>query len=269
MSNGARHTWGFFAGVVLTAAIAALLIFGSYRLQHGYLTQFHKQDKWIGGGLLVGAAIVYAILVASRLSPLASLIGGIVLTAAGVLFFVSQKTTADLINRFPFKQQRVTLAGLEEEGFILFAGVGLLFSSFFPSRWRRRGEDDGSASGYEYGLPETRETRATYSSPDPASGPVGGPLGDPLAGRPIRDTVRDEQPTAQAPQYGGSAPGAYDGYDTQHQQPGAYETQHQPTSYDSPLYEPTQQQQPQYGSGRSPFSPPDEGGGTREMRRPE
>ena len=98
MSNGARHTWGFFVGVVLTAALAGLLIFGSYRLQHGYLTEFHKQDKWIGGGLLLGAAVVFAILAASRLSPLASLVGGIVLTAAGVLFFISQKTTADLIN---------------------------------------------------------------------------------------------------------------------------------------------------------------------------
>ena len=52
MSNGARHTWGFFVGVVLTAALAGLLIFGSYRLQHGYAIQFHKQDKWIGGGLI-------------------------------------------------------------------------------------------------------------------------------------------------------------------------------------------------------------------------
>jgi hypothetical protein len=253
MSNGARHTWGFFAGVVLTAALAALLIFGSYRLQHGYLTQFHKQDKWIGGGLLLGAAVVFGILAASRLSPVASLIGGILLTAAGVLFFVSQKTTADLINRFPYKPQRVTLAGLEEEGFILFAGVGLLFASLFPSRWRAR-EDDNVTSGYEYGLPEardTREMRDPYATKDSASGPIGGPVGDPLAGH---QTVRDEQPTAQA-QYG-SPHGGYEGYESQQRQAG----------YDSPRYEPTQQQQ-QYG--RSPFNPPEEGGGTQEMRRPE
>jgi hypothetical protein len=229
MSNGARHTWGFFAGLVLTAALAALLIFGTYRLQHGYVTQFHKQDKWIGGGLIAGAAVVFAILAASRLSPLASLIGGIVLTAAGVLFFVSQKTTADMINRFPFKPQRVTLAGLEEEGFILFAGVGLLFASFFPSRWRRRGEAD-SDDGYEYGLPETSEPY--------------GDRGDTLGGR---HAARDQQPAS--PSYGS----AHGGYDTQ------------PTSYDGPLYEPTQQQP---YSGRPPFSPPDEGG-TRQMRYPD
>jgi hypothetical protein len=229
MSNGARHTWGFFAGLVLTAALAALLIFGTYRLQHGYVAQFHKQDKWIGGGLIAGAAVVFAILTASRLSPLASLIGGILLTAAGVLFFVSQKTNADLINRFPFKPQRVTLAGLEEEGFILFAGVGLLFASFFPSRWRRRGTDD-SDDGYEYGLPD-------------ASAPYGD-RGDALGGR---HAARDHQ--AASPTYGSAG----SGYDTQ------------PRNYDAPLYEPTQQQP---YSARPPFSPPDEGG-TREMRYPD
>ena len=263
MSNGARHTWGFFAGVVLTAALAGLLIFGSYRLQHGYLTQFHKQDKWIGGGLLLGAAVVFGMLVASRLSPLASLIGGIALTAAGVLFFVSQKTTADLINRFPFKPQRVTLAGLEEEGFILFVGVGLLFSSLFPSRWRGRDHDD--SSGYEYGLPESRTTREPYRASEPASAPVG----DPLIGH---QTTHDEQPAPQS-QYGSQQGSYYDAYDSQqHQQSGyetSQETQHQQTGYDTPLYEPTQQQQQQQYGNRAPFSPQDESGGTREMRRPE
>jgi hypothetical protein len=230
MSNGARHTWGFFAGLVLTAALAGLLIFGTYRLQHGYVTQFHKQDKWIGGGLIAGAAVVFAILAASRLSPLASLIGGLVLTAAGVAFFVSQKTTADLINRFPFKEQRVTLAGLEDEGFILFAGVGLLFASFFPSRWRGRGDDD-SGDGYEYGLPETREPYAQRGDT-----PLGG-----------RHAARgDDQPAYGSPH-------------------GSYEPQR--TSYDSPYYEPTAEQQPY--SGRPPFRPPEEDGGTHEMRYPD
>jgi hypothetical protein len=253
MSNGARHTWGFFAGVVLSAALGALLIFGSYRLQHGYLTQFHKDDKWIGGGMLLGAAVVFGILAASRLSPVGALVGGLVFTAAGVLFFVSQKTTADLINRFPFKPQRVTLAGLEEEGFILFAGVGLLFSTFFPSRWRGREDDD--SSGYEYGLPESRTTRESYrtSEPSPAAG---APVGDPLIGH---QTTRDEQPAAPS-QYGSSQGSYYDAYETQHQQSG-YETQQETqrqAGYDTPLYEPNQPQQP-----------PQYGGGTREMRRPE
>jgi hypothetical protein len=241
MSNGARHTWGFFAGIVLTAALAGLLIFGTYRLQHGYVTQFHKQDKWIGGGLIAGAAVVFALLASSRLSPLASLIGGIVLTAAGILFFVSQKTTADLINRFPFKEQRVTLAGLEDEGFILYAGVGLLFASFFPSRWRARG-DDGTDEDYEYGLPET-SGRSSYAAPsrEPYEEHV---AGDTFGGR---HAARDDRTYAD-PHAGG--------YDAQH------------TSYDSPLYEPTQQQDQPYGR-RSPFSPPDEDGGTREMYRPQ
>jgi hypothetical protein len=243
MSNGARHTWGFFAGLVLTAGLAALLIFGTYRLQHGYVAQFHKQDKWIGGGLLAGAAIVFALLVASRLSPLGSLIGGLILTAFGVLFFISQKTTADLINQFPLKEQRVTLAGLEEEGFILFAGVGLLFSSFFPSRWRPRGETD-EGIGYEYGLPDR-------SDPYSSSG-LGG-----------RHVARDEAAAyGSATQQGGYDQTGYDqtGYDQGAYDPGGYER----TSYDQPLYD--QQTQHQSPYSREPFNPPNDGG-TREMRR--
>lgn len=191
MSNGARHTWGFFIGVILTAALAGLLVYGSYRLQHGFMMQGHAQDKWIGGGLLAAAAIVFALLTASRLSPLGSLIGGLVLTAAGVLFFVSQKTTADLINRFPIRGQRVTLAGLEEEGFILFAGVGLLISSFFPSRWRPRSDADDA---YEYGLPDSGES---FGRSVPASAPRGG-----------RHAARDDE--TATPSYGGTSQTEFD-----------------------------------------------------------
>lgn len=248
MSNGARHTWGFFMGVVLTAALVGLLIFGSYRLQHGYVTQFHKQDKWIGGGLLLGAGVVFALLVGSRLSPLGSLIGGLVLTAAGVLFFVSQKTTADLINRFPLKEQRVTLAGLEEEGFILVAGVGLLFSSLFPSRWRGRDRDEDA--GYEYGLPEPRDA---YRAQEPVNEPQTGQYAT---------REQQQQPTDRSPYESphGSYDG-YDGYDGPQQQ--AQSPNYERTSYDAPLYEPQQQQY-----GRSPFNPPEDGG-TREMHRPD
>jgi hypothetical protein len=174
MSNGARHTWGFFAGVALTAALAALLFFGSFRLHHG-LTQFDNQDKWIGGGMLAGTAVVFALLVASRLSPVASLVGGLLLTAAGVIFFVSQTTTSHLINHLPYLTQRETVNGLEANGLVLLTGVGLLFASLFPSRWRSR---DTDPIGYENVTSGT--TNALTS--DSASGG--------------RHTVRDEQPGA-------------------------------------------------------------------------
>lgn len=149
MSNGARHAWGILAGVVLTAALTGLLLYGTNRLQHGFLIDLHKTDKWIGAGLLAGAAVAFALLTASRLSPVSSLIGGVLLTAFGVLFFISQKTTADLINKFPVKGQRVTLSGLEGEGFILVIGIGLLIASVFPSRWRAQYEDVVEYDEYE------------------------------------------------------------------------------------------------------------------------
>jgi hypothetical protein len=227
MSNGARHTWGVILGLVLTAALAGLLIFGSYRLQHGYAINFHKEDKWIGGGLIAAAAVVFAFLVSSRISPLGSLIGGLLLTVAGLLFFISQKTAADMINRFPFRQQRVTLAGLEEEGFILFAGVGLLFASFFPSRWRARAHDDEDdyGSGYEYGVPETRD-------------PYQEQVTDPTIGG--RHAASDE-PATRSP-YGPNQ-----------------------TSYDVPLY--GEPRQPPYTARSPFAPSDEDDGGTREMYR--
>jgi hypothetical protein len=254
MSNGARHTWGFFAGLVLTAALGALLIFGTYRLQHGYVTQFHKQDKWIGGGLIAAAAIVFALMAASRLSPVASLIGGIVFTAAGAVFFISQKTTADLINQFPFKEQRVTLAGLEDEGFILFAGVGLLFASFFPSRWRARVDDD-DAAGYEYGVPSSADPYGTdpvFGNESSTSGRHAS-RGDRTATYPHDQSVYGGDQTA--PAYGNDR-AAYD------------QTSYDQTAYGgSAGYDAASPYEQQPYSGRAPFNPPGEDGGTREMRR--
>jgi hypothetical protein len=177
MSNGARHAWGILVGVVLTAALGALLIYGTSRLQHGYLIQLHKNDKWIGGGLLAGAAVVFGLMTASRLSPVGSLIGGLVLTAAGVVFFVSQKTTADLINRFPIKGQRATLTSLEGQGILLVIGVALLFATFFPSRWRSQYEDeeeydyDGTNPSTSYTQPMSGGRHAS-----PTARQSGGPL---------------------------------------------------------------------------------------------
>ncbi len=248
MSNGARHTWGFFVGVVLTAALIGLLIFGSYRLQHGYAIQFHKEDKWIGGGLIAAAGVVFALLASSRVSPLGSLIGGLILTAAGVVFFVSQKTAADLINRFPFKQQRVTLAGIEEEGFLLYTGVALLFASFFPSRWRAGSSDD---SDYEYGVPEPQ----SYLRSDTARREAREEQSPAYGGSPYRKESSESTYGAQDPIYG-SQETSYGGQSD-------YEPQR--TNYDSPLYEQPRPQQPY--AGRPPFTPTDEDGGTREMRR--
>ncbi|WP_433176036.1 hypothetical protein [Actinoallomurus sp. CA-150999] len=247
MSNGARHAWGLLLGLILTAALAGLLIFGTYRLQHGFVMQGHTTDKWLGGGLLAGAAIVFALLMSSRLSPLGSLLGGLILTAAGVLFFISQKTTTDLINRFPLKGQRVTLAGLEEEGFILFVGVGLLFGSFFPSRWRAWSGDDADPA-YEYGLPESEESPRRSTS----------------SGRGRHAAARDEgsTPAYGTPRdaYGTAEPGDVHVYGSSEAPATAYGQ----TEFDVPLYEPERAQRE-----RSFFTPPDdEDGGTREMRRP-
>lgn len=237
MSNGTRHALGFFVGIILTTALAALLLFGTYRLQHGLMMDGQRQDRWIGAGVLAGAAVVFAVLAASRVSPLASLIGGLLFTAAGAAFIVSQKTTAHLINDFPFKAQRVTLNGLEDEGFVLFVGVGLLFASFFPSRWRSRvGRADAA---YEYGDDDP------YERPEPASRRGG------------RHALLDDDvvpPGHGATSVFGTAP-LYDPAPPTEFGTSRYDADDDP--YDP--YDP--------GSRRSPFTPPDEDDDTRQMRR--
>lgn len=234
MSNGTRHTMGFFVGIILTAALAALLVYGTYRLQHGLMTDGHRQDQWLGAGTLAGAAVVFAVLAASRVSPLASLIGGLVFTAAGAAFLVSPKTTTHLINDLPFKAQRVTLSGLEDEGFILFVGVGLLFASFFPSRWRSRG---GSGAGHGYGLPDDDESYQRSVPPSPRGG---------------RHALFDDDDELMTPARGATSTyGSTPLYDPAPR-----------TEFDPPRYDPDDP----YGR-RSPFIPPDEDDGTREMRR--
>jgi hypothetical protein len=163
MSNGARHGLGIVAGLVLTAALIGLTVFGTYELQHGYLAMGHKQDKYIAAGLLAGAGVILALLMASRLSPVAALIGGLVLAGVGVMYFVSTKTAGDIVQRFPFKDQRPSLTFLDESGILLFVGVGLLFSLVFPSRWRsyRAEGSAGSEPKYEYGVPETASYEPT------------------------------------------------------------------------------------------------------------
>ncbi len=232
MSNGTRHTMGFFVGIILTAVLAALLVYGTYRLQHGLMTDGQRQDQWIGTGMLAGAAVVFAILAASRVSPLASLIGGLVFTVAGVGFVVSQKATAHLINDLPFKAQRVTLSGLEDEGFILFVGVGLLFASFLPSRWRSRG---GAGAADEYGVPDD-ESSTRSVPPSPRAG---------------RHALLDDDDLI-APSRGTTS--RYSSTPLYDPAP--------PTEFDKPRYDPDDP----YGR-RSPFIPPDEGDGTRQMRR--
>ncbi|MGP3965549.1 hypothetical protein ACTWPT_57340 [Nonomuraea sp. 3N208] len=138
MSNGARHVLGVVAGLLLPPLIAAGLWFGVGELRYA-TAQF--QLSWAGVGALVGAGIVLAFLAGSRLSPVASLLGGLSFTALGVLPLLEMMMGVRLLpqNLLPDLLETGYLT-LGFTGLQLVLGVLLLLVSAFPSRWRSSAE---------------------------------------------------------------------------------------------------------------------------------
>jgi hypothetical protein len=143
MSNGARHALGVVAGLLLPPLIAAALWYGVGE----FIVQAREfRISWVAVGAIVAAGVVLAFVAGSRLSPVASLLGGLLLTAVGVLPLV-ELTGTRLIPDNPLPP--VLLEGymtLAYSGTQLFVGVALLVASVFPARWRGRPEPVYSAS---------------------------------------------------------------------------------------------------------------------------
>ncbi|MGI5289213.1 hypothetical protein ACQEVF_38550 [Nonomuraea polychroma] len=135
MSNGARHVLGVVAGLLLTPLIAAGLWYGVGELSRTAAQA--AQISWPGVGVLVAAGIVLAFVAGSRLSPVASLLGGLSFTAVGLLpllatmgvpLVLPENLLPDLLET---GYNTIAYTGLQ-----LVLGVVLLMVSFFPSRWR-------------------------------------------------------------------------------------------------------------------------------------
>jgi hypothetical protein len=134
MSTGARHAFGLVAGLLLPPLIGAGLMYAT-----GAVTTSMRNltISWAGLGVFVLCGIATAFLVGSRLSPIASLLGGLEFTVAGLL------PTADTLARLslmpPPDRLGVLSAGyatLAYSGLMLFLGVMMLAASALPSRWR-------------------------------------------------------------------------------------------------------------------------------------
>ncbi|SEG91091.1 hypothetical protein SAMN05444920_107193 [Nonomuraea solani] len=134
MSNGARHALGVVAGLLLPPLVAAGLWYGvgDLRLQAAQAFQI----SWIAIGALVAAGIVLAFLAGSRLSPVASLIGGLAFTALGVLPLLEMTGVRLLPDGLPPAAFQTGFQTLGYSGLQLVFGVMLLIVSMFPSRWR-------------------------------------------------------------------------------------------------------------------------------------
>ncbi|MCA2190407.1 hypothetical protein [Nonomuraea cavernae] len=92
--------------------------------------------SWAGLGGLVVAGVLLALLTGSRLSPVSSLIGGLMFTGLGIVPILDMRGLIALPEAWIGGQFRSGYLTLGHTGLFLFLGVALLVVSAFPSRWR-------------------------------------------------------------------------------------------------------------------------------------
>ncbi|QBI52457.1 hypothetical protein [Streptomonospora litoralis] len=157
MSNGLRHFLGLIVGILLTPVFAAGLAWGPHwtsGIGLGYdLAAVPGVAQWVPSvAVLAVLGLLLGLATGSRLSPLAALLPGLVLGAAGVV------QTAGLPVQMPGVRDLLQPADGLAPWFAwgpVFAVVGaaLFISALPPSRWRRRirreADYEGPYSGYE------------------------------------------------------------------------------------------------------------------------
>ncbi|NKZ07371.1 hypothetical protein [Actinomadura latina] len=145
MSNGARHGLGVVIGLVVTPVIAVCLMYGTSKLRlvmtlsFGRFQDYHGRNLWIGAVLFAVAAVLLGLVAGSRLSPLASLIPGVVYAALGVVWFASPRwaVTHPARDTFP-RDLELGYVTLGSTAVLFLLGVMLVVASLAPSRWKAR-----------------------------------------------------------------------------------------------------------------------------------
>jgi hypothetical protein len=167
MSNGARHGWGVLVGLLLVPGIAAALAYGMWRTLSG-AQQFGptSAEYRIGLASFAVTAVVMGIVIGTRMSPLASLFPGLVLTALGVVWAAAPTWAVNnTAGKLPDSLDKLDAGyrSIGTTGLLLLVGLVLLFASLFPARWRGR-EDLRPA--FEYDAPQ-QSYEAQQPIPEP------------------------------------------------------------------------------------------------------
>ncbi|MFG2073040.1 hypothetical protein [Nonomuraea maritima] len=178
MSNGSRHALGFVAGLLLPPLVLAALWYGAGMFGPALRQSF--VIDWLGAAALAAAAIGLALLAGSRLSPVASLLGGLWFTALG-LAPVAAVTGAGIAlptDLLPGVVQQ-GFATVADSGLQALLGVMLLVVSVFPSRWRARGvtnpvvyDETPSYEPAPYDQTRSEEQRPSLFRPDDSTRPM-------------------------------------------------------------------------------------------------
>ena len=200
MSNSARHWWGVLIGLILAPGIAAALAYATWRTLSG-VAQFGSASTEYKIGLASSAltAVVLGIAVGSRLSPLASLIPGVALTALGGVWAASpqwalQHTSGKLPDSLDKLNSGYLIVG--GNGVLLMIGLVLLVASLFPARWRAR-EDLHPSFDYDAQPPMTEPL--PYEHTPQYTRPMGEEVPPPYGSRP---PVEEQPGFNTAPDWG-------------------------------------------------------------------
>ncbi len=136
VSRTIRHVVGAIIGIVISPLAVAAFAYPAYR--HG--DRFSPLLLGDGRQLVVAAAmvacgIVLGLSAGSRVSPLASLIPGVILTGFGLVWalqpsWVVHRTLRGVPDQFNAAYQAQAASGL-----LLMLGALLLVASIWPSRW--------------------------------------------------------------------------------------------------------------------------------------
>jgi hypothetical protein len=150
MGTGTRHLLGVITGVVAIPVVAAATVGGLGYIQHAYTSSISRpMTLYVAAGLIVVAGLLVALLVGTRISPLASLLPGVAFVALGACGIAAPSTMAKALRGVLPMTLHVTSAGMTfpfgeaavetvwDGGFLLI-GVILLFASIAPSRWRAK-----------------------------------------------------------------------------------------------------------------------------------
>ncbi|GAA3237421.1 hypothetical protein [Nonomuraea helvata] len=155
------------AGLLLPPLVAAGLWFGVGEIL--VVSRATFQISWLGLAVVAASGIVLALLAGSRLSPVASLMGGLAFTALGVLPTIEMQGVRVLPDRWLPAGMEAGFQTVAYSGVLLFLGVALLVVSLFPSRWR------SSARHIEYADPYGSSAPSPYlpqGGPEDATRPM-------------------------------------------------------------------------------------------------
>ncbi|MEU4822207.1 hypothetical protein ACLQ2P_00030 [Actinomadura citrea] len=190
MSNGARHGLGVLIGLVVTPVIALCLMYSTTKFTEYFRYFFTRggEDRWVGAGVVLVAAVLVGLAAGSRVSPLASLIPGAAYTAIGFLWLAAPRFAFEHSGRGVLSRELyLGYTTLAPYGVFLLLGVALLVASLAPSRWKAR-----TAAAPRFGGPPPAPM-----GPPPMHGgqaPMGAPQPPPAPGQ--------SPPWQGGPQYG-------------------------------------------------------------------